>query len=299
MLFYGPPGTGKTSTALALTREIFPNPGERTSRVLELNASDERGIAVVREQIKNFAATKTLLLTGEAANGLHAFKLIILDECDAMTGPAQNALRRVMEKFVRNVRFILICNYVGQIIPALQSRCTRFRFSPIPEPDLHSRMEIVLKAEGLTAEDAAQKAVISLANGDMRRILNILQGAAAVAMDPRSSNLIITEDLIYGVTATVHPRDIDCIFRALLEQVDFNAVLDLINQLRRDRGMATMDLVRSLFDRMAKVKLPENIRIYLTKYLADIEYHLSKGSTDTVQTAAIVGTFFTSRTLLQ
>lgn len=301
LLFYGPPGTGKTSTALSLTNEIFPNPTERASRVLELNASDERGINVVREQIKSFAATRTLTLPGQgnAQGAIPQFKIIILDECDAMTGAAQNALRRVMEKFVRNVRFILICNYVGQIIPALQSRCTRFRFSPISEDEMCGRLRRVLQAEGLRADEAAEKAIISLANGDMRRIFNVLQGAAAVVTGPDApSGHLITEDVIYGVTATVHPRDINQIFRALLERTDFFSVLDSINCLRRERGLSAVDLVRSLFDRMAHVKLSENVRIFLTKHLADIEYQLSKGATDVVQLTALVGAFFLSRTFI-
>ena len=143
LLFYGPPGTGKTSTAKALAHNIFGNKNGslfswplnlclvgksyHSSMVLELNASDERGIDVVRDQIKTFAATRTF--SKSTGNDL---KLVILDEADAMTSAAQNALRRVMEKYVRNVRFIIICNYVGQIIPPLQSRCTRFRFAPLP-----------------------------------------------------------------------------------------------------------------------------------------------------------------------
>ena len=122
LLLYGPPGTGKTSTILACARQLYKGK-EFNSMVLELNASDDRGIGVVRNQIMNFASTRTIFSKG--------FKLIILDEADAMTKDAQNALRRVMEKFTENVRFCLICNYLTKIIPAIQSRCTRFRFGPL------------------------------------------------------------------------------------------------------------------------------------------------------------------------
>lgn len=196
LLFYGPPGTGKTSTANALAHNIFGK-SYHSSMVLELNASDERGIDVVREQIKTFAATKTF--SKSSGNDL---KLVILDEADAMTSAAQNALRRVMEKYVRNVRFIIICNYVGQIIPPLQSRCTRFRFAPLPLACLQERMDFVIQNEGINVSSEAKNALIRIANGDMRRVLNVLQAAAA-AFHPKQ----IDEDAIYAVTAAPHPTD--------------------------------------------------------------------------------------------
>ena len=213
LLFYGPPGTGKTSTAKALAHNIFGNKNGslfswplnlclvgksyHSSMVLELNASDERGIDVVRDQIKTFAATRTF--SKSTGNDL---KLVILDEADAMTSAAQNALRRVMEKYVRNVRFIIICNYVGQIIPPLQSRCTRFRFAPLPFASLQERMDFVIQQEGISVSSDAKKALIRIANGDMRRVLNVLQATAA-AFHPKQ----IDEDAIYAVTAAPHPTD--------------------------------------------------------------------------------------------
>jgi replication factor C subunit 3/5 len=171
--------------------------------VLELNASDERGIDVVRDQIKTFAATKTF-------SGGNDLKLIILDEADAMTSAAQNALRRVMEKYVRNVRFIIICNYVGQIIPPLQSRCTRFRFAPLPLDCLKERMDYVIVEESINVSEEAKEALIRIANGDMRRVLNVLQAAAA-AFHPN----VIDEDAIYAVTAAPHPVDLQRILEWL------------------------------------------------------------------------------------
>ena len=139
LLFYGPPGTGKTSTILACAKKLY---GEKSSKsmVLELNASDERGIEVVREQIKNFASSKTMFSNG-------GYKLIILDEADAMTQFAQNALRRVIEKYTKNVRFCIICNYVVKIIPALQSRCTRFRFAPLQNDQIETRLDWIVDQE--------------------------------------------------------------------------------------------------------------------------------------------------------
>ncbi|KAJ1538787.1 Replication factor C (RF-C) subunit, partial [Nowakowskiella sp. JEL0078] len=165
LLFYGPPGTGKTSTVLACARRLYGN--RLNSFVLEMNASDDRGIDAVREQIKNFASTKTVFSSG--------FKLIILDEADAMTQVAQAALRRIIEKYTRNVRFCIICNYVSKIIPAIQSRCTRFRFGPLKEEQIRPRLQYVIESEGVNITKEGVNALLKLSMGDMRKSLNILQ----------------------------------------------------------------------------------------------------------------------------
>ena len=138
LLLHGPPGTGKTSTVLALSRQLYGEKGAKTM-TLELNASDERGIDVVRTQIVDFASTQRIFSSG--------FKLVVLDECDAMTKDAQFALRRVIEKFTKSTRFCLICNAVNKVIPALQSRCTRFRFAPLPAPLVVQRLKDICRAE--------------------------------------------------------------------------------------------------------------------------------------------------------
>ncbi len=161
LLFYGPPGTGKTSTILACAKEIY-TPKQFNSMVLELNASDDRGIDVVRGKIMTFASTRTIFNSG--------YKLIILDEADAMTNDAQNALRRIIEKFTDNVRFCMICNYLSKIIPALQSRCTRFRFGPLNETQILPRLQHVAEAENVNLTRDGEKALIKLAQGDMRKV---------------------------------------------------------------------------------------------------------------------------------
>lgn len=198
-----------------------------------------------------------------------------------------------MEKYVKNVRFILICNYVGQMIPALQSRCTRFRFAPIPTPALNERLTMVVQAEGLLISDAAKEAIIKLAGGDMRRILNVLQAAASAVSEEGSRD--ISDDLIYAVTASPHPVDLDRIFQTLLTQADLTAAVSLVRQLQVARGLATVDLVRAMFERLAGVQVTEEMRISLTRLLADIEYRLAKGATEQVQLVAMCGAFIASR----
>ncbi|THG04725.1 hypothetical protein TEA_013616 [Camellia sinensis var. sinensis] len=140
LLLYGPPGTGKTSTILAVARKLYGS--QMHNMVLELNASDDRGIDVVRQQIQDFASTQSFSFGAKSA-----VKLVLLDEADAMTKDAQFALRRVIEKYTKNTRFSLICNHVNKIIPALQSRCTRFRFAPLDAIHVSERLKHVIQAE--------------------------------------------------------------------------------------------------------------------------------------------------------
>lgn len=201
LLFYGPPGTGKTSTIIALAREIYGN--SISNMALELNASDDRGIDIVRHEIQDFASTRTIFS--------NKFKLVILDECDAMTKDAQMALRRVMEKYVKNARFCLICNYVSKIIPALQSRCTRFRFQPIPEQFVRTRLQYICDEEHVPVETSGLDALIQLGEGDMRRTLNLLQSTRMAAGKA-------TEEAVYACAGKPLPADIEACAQWLLNE---------------------------------------------------------------------------------
>jgi len=201
LLLYGPPGTGKTSTILAVARKLYGNNFKQMT--LELNASDERGIDVVRDKIKNFASTRIIFSSG--------FKLIILDEADAMTQAAQNALRRVIEKYSQNTRFCLICNYVSKIIPALQSRCTRFRFAPLQPTQIISRLKFVIEQEHVKYTEDGLDAIMRLGAGDMRKCLNIMQSTWLAFAH-------ITEKNVYLSTGNPLPEDIDAILNWLLNE---------------------------------------------------------------------------------
>jgi len=179
MIFYGPPGTGKTTTILACAKKIYGS--KYRSMILELNGSDDRGINVVREQIKSFSATDSKIsnifsktadddLTNETN-----IKLVILDEADAMTYDAQFALRRVVEVYTNSTRFCLICNYLTKIIPALQSRCQMFRFVPIDNIDHLNKIKSISQQEKMDIKTDALDMIVELSEGDMRKSLNLLQ----------------------------------------------------------------------------------------------------------------------------
>ncbi|KAF8634589.1 hypothetical protein AX17_004178 [Amanita inopinata Kibby_2008] len=273
LLFYGPPGTGKTSTILAVARRIY-GPKFR-KQILELNASDERGIDVVREQIKQFSETRTLFSKG--------FKMVILDEADMMTQAAQAALRRVIEHYTKNVRFCIICNYVNKIIPAIQSRCTRFRFSPLPIPEVERRLDGVVAAENVKLTEDGKTALLKLSKGDMRRALNVLQACHA-AYD------MTGENEIYNCTGSPHPSDIETVVNSMLSD-EFTTSYQMINALKTERGLALQDLITGAYEYLETIELKPHVKVYLLDYLATSEYRLSTGANEKIQLTALLGAF--------
>ncbi|CAI9741350.1 replication factor C subunit 5-like [Octopus vulgaris] len=274
LLFYGPPGTGKTSTILAVAKQIY-SPKEFNSMVLELNASDDRGIGIVRENILSFASTRTIFKSG--------FKLVILDEADAMTRDAQNALRRVIEKFTENTRFCIICNYLSKIIPALQSRCTRFRFAPLSTDQMLPRLEHVIKQEGVNVTQDGMKAIVTLACGDMRRSLNILQ-SASMAFDE------VTEDNVYLCVGHPLRKDIENIVQWLLNS-SFTEAYKNILQLKSAKGLALQDILTEVHVYVHRIDFPVKIRIHLLDKMAETEYRLMSGTNERIQLGSVVSAF--------
>ncbi|NXE02749.1 RFC5 factor, partial [Chaetorhynchus papuensis] len=309
LLLYGPPGTGKTSTILACARQLYRE-REFGSMVLELNASDDRGIDIVRGPILSFASTRTIFKKG--------FKLVILDEADAMTQDAQNALRRVIEKFTENTRFCLICNYLSKIIPALQSRCTRFRFGPLTPELMVPRLQHVIQEEGVDVTEDGMKALVTLSSGDMRRALNILQ-STFMAFGK------VTEENVY--TCTGHPlkSDIANILDWMLNQ-DFSTAYRQIMELKTLKGLALQDILTEIhlfvhrgghrvwlwmiLERpnlplaltecflLSTVDFPPSIRIQLLIKLADIEYRLAAGTSEKIQLSSLIAAFQVTRDLV-
>ena len=279
LLFYGPPGTGKTSTILAVAREMYgPN---FASMTLELNASDDRGINVVREQIKQFASTQQIMTRG--------IKLVILDEADSMTNAAQFSLRRIIEKYTKSTRFCLICNYVSKIIPALQSRCTRFRFTPLPYEVAAQRVTQICQNENIQIQEDGLKALLELGVGDMRKNLNILQ-STAMAFDQVDSHAV------YASTGNPHPQLIERVVEVLLSG-NFNEVFSELNETRVASGFALNDILKELHKTVMNVDFPEKMKLFLVQRMSEIELRLTQGSNDKLQLGSLVGAFVESRNL--
>ena len=306
LLLYGPPGTGKTSTILALARHIYGTKNMQ-QMVLELNASDDRGIEVVREQIKTFASTKQIFSSSTQQTngtggsfGLGAFKLIILDEADAMTSAAQMALRRIMEKYTANTRFCIIANYTHKLSPALLSRCTRFRFSPLKEQDIRKLVDLVIVQEQINIAPDAVTSLVKLSKGDMRRALNVLQachaGSRPLPMrgepkpDPKTITYdLITNDTTYNCIAAPHPADITQIMQTLLSTPDVTSCLNTINSMKTSRGLALADILTSLAEELQQLEVSAATRCMWMEGLAEIEYRLAGGGSESIQTGGMVG----------
>ena len=280
LLFYGPPGTGKTSTILALAKQVYTK-AEFGSKVLELNASDDRGIGIVRGSILSFASTKTMFKGG--------VKLVILDEADAMTKDAQNALRRVIEKYTENVRFCLICNYLSKIIPALQSRCTKFRFGPLNVEQMKPRIEDVIKAENVEVTPDGLEALLRLGDGDMRKCLNILQSTHMAYEKVSGEN-------VHKCLGHPPPKDIQDIVQWMLNN-DILTSYKRISALKIEKGYALQDLLTEIHAFVHNVDFPQHVRIHLLEKMSDIEFHLASGTAEKTQTCAMISAFHVGKTL--
>ena len=274
--------------------------------VLELNASDDRGIDVVREQIKTFASTKQIFSSstqqtaGGPKVGLGAFKLIILDEADAMTSAAQMALRRIMEKYTANTRFCIIANYTHKLSPALLSRCTRFRFSPLKAPDIRRLVDLVVSQEHVNIGPEAIDSLVKLSKGDMRRALNVLQACHAGSrplpmrgQPPiKESDIkyeLITNDTIYNCIAAPHPEDIQLIMTTMLGTPDLTECLRTITALKNSRGLALADILTALADELQNLEVSAATRVTWLQGLAEIEFRLAGGGSEGVQTGGMIG----------
>ncbi|KAL8482205.1 hypothetical protein ACS0TY_027803 [Phlomoides rotata] len=283
LLLYGPPGTGKTSTILAMARKLYGN--KLQNMVLELNASDDRGIDVVRQQIQDFASTQSISFGAKPA-----VKLVLLDEADAMTKDAQFALRRVIERYTKSTRFAMICNNVNKVIPALQSRCTRFRFAPLSAVHVRERLKHVINAEGLDVPESGLRALERLSNGDMRKALNILQSTHMAAQQ-------ITEEAVYLCTGNPLPKDIEQICHWLLNE-SFTTSFHRISEIKTRKGLAVVDIVREVTMFVFKIKMPPDVRIHLINEMAEIEYRLSLACNDKLQLGSLIAAFTRARASL-
>lgn len=272
MLFSGPPGVGKTCCAIALAKELFKE--GYSQDFLELNASDERGIGVVRGAIKDFS--RTIALTS-------SFKIIFLDEADALTSEAQQALRRTMEKYTNTVRFILNANYSSKLIPPIQSRCALFKFKPLTKEDIQKRIEHIVAKENLKIDTEAISAINEISEGDLRTAINLLQTASATTDH-------ITEKDIYVVSNAAQPQEIINLIDACLEK-DFLKARTKLESLLFDHGLSGEDIISHLYKKIIsypeeKIEISKKLKII--DKIAEFNFRLVQGANDRIQLEALL-----------
>jgi len=273
LLFAGPAGTGKSTLALIVVKELFGVHWKEN--YLELNASDERGIEVVRQKVKDFARTKAL--------GDVPFKVIFLDEADALTKEAQQALRRTMENYTSTCRFIMSCNYSSKIIDPIQSRCAVFRFKLLEKKDIEKRVKIIAEKENLQITEETIEALYETSEGDCRRVINLLQACASISPS-------ITAELVNTLMSSAKPADIKIVLEYALSGDFMKAKEKLLDIMLRESISGT-DIIKSIQKEIWNLQIDNELKVKLTEKTGEIEFRLVEGSDEFVQLEALLASF--------
>ncbi|MBN2203059.1 MAG: replication factor C small subunit [Candidatus Aenigmarchaeota archaeon] len=275
MIFAGPPGTGKTCCAIAIAKELF---GENwTHNFQETNASDMRGIDVIRTRIKSFSRTKSVNSN---------FKIIFLDEGDALTSDAQNALRRIMEKYSDTCRFIISCNYSSKLISPIQSRTAVFRFRFLSKKDVVDYLDRIVKGEKIEISEDGLDAIYDISEGDMRKAVNLLQSSATLGKK-------ITKDTIYEVAAQAEPEEIKEMVNLALKG-KFVEARSILKELLLKRGISGQDIIKRISSQIYDLDVSETAKACLIEKVGDFEYRMQTGN-ELIQLEALLAQFTVSR----
>ncbi len=270
MIFSGPAGVGKTTSAVAMAKELY---GDSINMAfLELNASDQRGIEIIRGKVKEFAKTLPL------SSGL--VKIIFLDEADALTSEAQHALRRTMEKYSSTTRFILSANYASKIIEPIQSRCVVLRFKPLREEEMRQYIERIVKGEKLDIDDRGIEALIYVSEGDLRKITNTLHGAAIL-------NKKITDKSVYDIASKARPKEVVSMLRYALGG-NFAKARDELNVLFLSYGMSGEDILVQCHKEALNLDVDDKLKLRLISNIGDYNFRIVEGANERIQMEAML-----------
>ena len=273
LLFAGPAGTGKSTLALIIVKELFK---ERwRENYLELNASDERGIDVIRQKVKDFARTKAIENV--------PFKVIFLDEADALTKEAQQALRRTMENFSNTCRFIMSCNYSSSIIDPIQSRCVVFRFKLLEKKDVSEVIKKIAEKEKLKISDDAFQTLYEASEGDCRRAINLLQATASISPD-------INSEMINMISSSAKPSGVKVVLDYALAGDFVNAREKLLDVMLKD-SVSGQDIIKAIQKEIWNLQIEPEIKVRLTEKTGEVEFRMTEGSDEFVQLQALVASF--------
>lgn len=273
LLFAGPAGTGKSTLALIVVKDLFGDSWKEN--YLELNASDERGINIVREKVKNFARTKSL--------GNVPFKVIFLDEADALTPEAQQALRRTMENYSSNCRFILSCNYSTKIIDPIQSRCAIFRFKLLEKKDIEKVILKIVEKEKLTINQTAIEMLYEGSEGDCRRCINLLQATASISPS-------ITPELVSTIISNTKPKDIKVVLDYAISG-DFQKAREKLFDIILKESISGQDVIKSIQKEIWNLPVEPEIKVKLTEKTGEAEFRIVEGSDPFIQLQALLASF--------
>jgi len=273
MMFAGPAGTGKSTLALIVVKTLFKENWKEN--YLELNASDERGINVVREKVKNFARTKSL--------GIVPFKVIFLDEADALTPEAQQALRRTMENYSTTCRFILSCNYSSKIIDPIQSRCAIFRFKLLEKKDIEKYLNKISEKENLTINSEAMEILYEGSEGDCRKATNLLQSTASISPS-------ITKDLVLTIISSAKPKDIRVVLDYALSG-DFQKSREKLLDVMLKESISGQDVIKAIQKEVWNLPIESELKVKLTEKTGETEFRIVEGSDPFIQLQALLASF--------
>jgi len=269
-IFAGPPGTGKTTAALCLARDLYGD--VYREHLMELNASDERGINVVRETVKTFARVRTL--------GEIPFKILILDEADNMTSDAQQALRRTMERYTETCRFILIANYSGKIIEPIQSRCAPFRFTYLPREEQDAYLKHIAENENINLLEDGLDAIYDVCGGDLRKAINSLQAAASLGKP-------VSSETVYSVVGRANPADVHAMIKIAMDG-NFVEARKRLREMIMKYGVAGSDIIKQIHIELFRLDVPERWRVKLADVVGEVDFRLAEGADEEVQLSALL-----------